>query len=321
MSGLLHGLAAEPATVLYSAVAIGLALALGVWVVVAPGNRVSRERRRFGVAAPENLLTRTTNRATGAIEAVLRRRGGGRSAAGALERAGLSVSAADYVLLSGAGVLVGAIVGYLLGGPLLAVLLALVAVVGSLGFLVVKRSRRESDFADQLDDVVSLLATNLRAGHSLLQSMDGLAREIEEPAKAEITGVVNQVRVGRDLGDALEESAERMNSEDFRWIAQAIAIHRQVGGNLADVLDTVGDTIRERNQIRRQVKALSAEGKLSAYVLMGLPILLAIALSVMNPEYMGRLTESLLGYAMIGACLVLLTVGGLVLRKVVTITF
>lgn len=321
MNGLLNGLAADPATAVYAAIAIGLALALGVWVVATPGNRVSRDRRRYKVAVRENLLTRATNRATGAIEAILRRRGGGRIAVGALERAGLSVSSADYVLMSGAAVLVGVVVGYLVGGPLLAVLLALVAVVAAFGFLVIKRSRRESDFADQLDDLVALLATNLRAGHSLLQSMDGLAREIEEPAKAEITGVVNQVRVGRDLGEALEESAERMNSDDFRWIAQAIAIHRQVGGNLADVLDTVGETIRERNQIRRQVKALSAEGKLSAYVLMGLPILLTIAMSVLNPTYMGRLTESLLGYAMIGASLVLLTVGGLVLRKCVTITF
>lgn len=82
--------------------------------------------------------------------------------------------------------------------------------------------------------------------------------------------VVNQVRVGRDLGEALDEAADRMDSDDFRWIAQAIAIHRQVGGNLAEVMDTVGETIRERNQIRRQVAALSAEGKLSAYVLIAL---------------------------------------------------
>lgn len=151
--------------------------------------------------------------------------------------------------------------------------------------------------------------------------MDSLAREVEEPAKSEMSRVVNQVRVGRDLGPALDEAAERMDSDDFRWVAQAIAIHRQVGGNLADVLDTVGETIRERNQTRRQVKALAAEGKLSAYVLMGLPFLVMVALTILNPGYLGRLFDNVLGFMLLGLAAVLLTIGGLWLRKAITIKF
>ena len=104
--------------------------------------------------------------------------------------------------------------------------------------------------------------------------------------------MINETRVGRDLGDALDEIAERMASEDFAWVAQAIAIHREVGGNLAEVLDTVGQTIRERNQIRRQVKALSAEGKLSAFVLMALPFGSRLPLAD-QPGYLAKFTESL----------------------------
>ena len=112
-----------------------------------------------------------------------------------------------------------------------------------------------------------------------------------------------------------------MDSDDFRWVAQAIRIHREVGGNLAEVLDTVGHTIRERNAIRRQVKALSAEGKLSAVVLMALPFGIVGFLSVTNPAYLAGFTEGLAGYLMIAAVVVLLTVGGLWLKKTVAIRF
>src|SRR5690606_23845559 len=177
--------------------------------------------------------------------------------------------------------------------------------------------KRRADFADQLDDLVQLLGSNMRAGHSVLQAMDSITDEMEEPGASEIARVVNQVRVGRDLGQALDEAADRMDSDDFRWISQAIAIHRQVGGNLAEVMDTVGETIRERNQIRRQVAALSAEGKLSAYVLIALPFFVAITLSFLNPEYLGRLTESVIGYAMIMIAIVLLVIGSWWLSKIV----
>src|SRR5690606_14879487 len=113
-------------------------------------------------------------------------------------------------------------VGIVLGGPLSAIMLAGMSVVGSLMFVSLRAGRRRSDFADQLDDLVQLVGSNMRAGHSVLQAMDSVSRELEEPGASEIARVVNQVRVGRDLGDALDEAAERMDSDDFRWISQAI---------------------------------------------------------------------------------------------------
>jgi tight adherence protein B len=165
------------------------------------------------------------------------------------------------------------------------------------------------------------MASSLRAGHSILRAMDSVAHEAAAPTSEEFTRLVNETRVGRDLGEALDEIAERTKSEDFAWVAQAIAIQREVGGNLAEVLDAVGHTIRERNAIRRQVKALSAEGKLSAAVLMALPFGIIAFLSMANPEYLAGFTESIVGYGMLAVAAVMMTVGGLWLRSTVRIRF
>jgi tight adherence protein B len=165
------------------------------------------------------------------------------------------------------------------------------------------------------------MAGSLRAGHSLLRAVDSVAHEADAPTSEEFSRIVNETRVGRDLNDALDEVAERMGSDDFTWVAQAIAIHREVGGNLAEVLDAVGHTIRERNAIRRQVKALSAEGKLSAIVLMALPFGVTAFISMSNPAYIAKFTQSVTGYAMLAAAVVMLLVGGLWLKSTVKIKF
>ncbi|RIK16237.1 MAG: type II secretion system protein F, partial [Acidobacteria bacterium] len=215
----------------------------------------------------------------------------------------------------------GAAVGAVIGGPLLAVPLGAAVPVGARVYLAVLAKRRQSAFADQLDDSLQLLASSLRAGHSLLQAMKSVSQEAEEPTAAEFTRIVNETRVGRPLGEALDETAHRMDSEDFSWVSQAVAINREVGGNLAEVLDGVSHTIRERNQIRRQVKALSAEGKLSAYVLLALPVGIGAFLSVSNPAYIGKFFEQSMGYVMLAVAGVLMCVGTLWLRKVVSFKF
>ncbi len=231
------------------------------------------------------------------------------------------MSPADFVLLVGAGTLASAAFGFLLGGLVFALIMVVVAIGGVAGFVSVRSDKRTSDFADQLEDLVQLLASNLRAGHSVLQSLDSLIPDLEEPARSEVARVVNQVRIGRDLSAALEDAADRMSSEDFRWIAQAVAIHRQVGGNLADVLDTTGETIRERSQIRRQVKALSAEGRMSAMVLMILPVGVFLVITVMNPLYRETFSQTVAGWTMLAACAVLMTIGWLWLRRIIQVQF
>ncbi|GAA1180258.1 type II secretion system F family protein [Ornithinimicrobium humiphilum] len=238
-----------------------------------------------------------------------------------LELAGIRRTVPEFTLLVGAAMLAGAALGAALSGVILAVMMGALVLMGSIVYVSVQISRRRSAFADQLDDLVQLLGSNLRAGHSVLQAMDSLARELDDPAASEIARVVNQVRVGRDFGGVLEDAAERMESDDFRWIAQAIAIQRQVGGNLAEVMDTVGETIRERNAIRRQVRSLSAEGKLSAYILVGLPIAVALILQIINPGYMTILTESLFGWFMIVTAVTMLALGSFWMSRIIKIKF
>jgi tight adherence protein B len=260
-------------------------------------------------------------RFTGRVEEVLRRRNYSGALSRAVEQAGLTMSAAEFVVFAAVGTIVLAGMASLTGSVLLW-LAALIA--GPLVARVLLRflaSRRRTAFADQLDETLQLLAGGLRAGHSLLRAIDAAAEESEAPTSEEFSRIINETRLGRDIGEALDDAAVRMRSEDFSWVAQAIAIHREVGGNLADVLDQVGHTIRERNQIRGQVRSLSAEGRISALVLMVLPFALGGILVVISPGYMDPLMQHPLGVGMILASVVLLVVGGLWLRKVVSFRF
>jgi tight adherence protein B len=211
--------------------------------------------------------------------------------------------------------------GFLLAGAWLGLLMVVVVPFGARLLVKFKAGRRQAAFADQLDDSLQLMAGSLRAGHSLLRAVDAVSQDAPSPTAEEFARIVNETRVGRDLGDSLDEVAARMGSDDFTWIAQAIAIHREVGGNLAEVLDAVGQTIRERNAIRRQVKALSAEGKLSAIVLMSLPFGIIGFISMTNPGYLEGFTESAMGFGMLGVAAVMMTLGGFWLKNTVKIRF
>ncbi len=296
-------------------------LVVAVIAVIAPRPAPILLERRL----PERAATAgdggAAQRAAVAVERALARRGRLALYATTLELAGIKMRPGRYVV-SVVGIAGGtALTAALLGGPFVGLAVALVACIVAQAMRRLRTSRRQATFADQLDDSLQLLASSLRAGHSLLRALDAASREADEPTGPEFARVVNQTRLGRDLGYALDETAARMQSDDFLWVAQAIAIHRTVGGNLAEVLDTVGETIRERNQIRRQVKALSAEGKLSAYVLMFLPFGVTGFLSFANPSYLAKFGQSPIGYVLLFVAVLQLIVGALWLRKVVSFKF
>jgi tight adherence protein B len=184
-----------------------------------------------------------------------------------------------------------------------------------------KRDRRQSAFADQLDDALHLMASSLRAGHSVLRALDAVSRDAQAPTSVEFSRVVNETRVGRDVNAALEEVAERTGSRDFAWVVQAIAIHREVGGNLAEVLDRVSTTIRERNALRRHARSLSAEGRMSGLVLMLMPVAVFFLMSAISPTYFDTVTGTSTGVLMIVVAVVLLLLGGLWLRALVKVRF
>lgn len=300
--------------------ALGTAVLIGAYLVLGPRPvRLPMERRRPGTPRVRGLEGVTTA-AVDLVARLLRRRGGV-GLAEALDRAGLRTRPQEFAFLVVVGSLVTGALGLLLGGPLLGIVLAALAPLGARGWLRMRACRRRKAFAEQLDDTLQLLASNLRAGHSLLQALAAVSREAEAPTAEELTRVINQTRVGRDLAEALDATAARMGSEDFAWVTQAIAIQREVGGNLAEVLDGVSHTIRQRGEIRRHVAALSAEGRLSGVILMLLPVGVGGFLLMTNPGYLAPLTGSVAGYAMLAVGAVLLVVGGIWLRKTVEITF
>jgi len=311
------GLFEDP--LLLATVCVGLAVLLILLVLLIPSRAVAG-RRRLGVIEKPSALTRSTEKVTGLIDKSM---AGERRAVweSALDRAGLKMGPAEFIILVGAGALVALALGLLAGGLVAGVMLAGFAVAAAVAAVTIRSDRRKAAFAEQLDDILALLASNLRAGHSLPQALDSLTGDIEEPASSEIIRAVTQVRVGRDLTEALSDVAERMDSDDFRWITQAIAIHRQVGGNLAEVLDTVANTIRERGQVRRQVSSLSAEGRLSAYVLIALPFFVVLFLSLVNPGYLAVFTATTIGWVMLAVAAVLLVVGIFWLRATVKVEF
>lgn len=277
---------------------------------------VSR-RRPDAVVRTSNGLTKLTDSAVAMINKRLKRGSGFLVDRDKLERAGLKSQPADFLLMMGAGAFVGAIIGFLLAGFFFAIVLLAAIPAGMMAYLSVCTSRRRAKFDEQLPDTIQMLTGSMRAGHSLLRAIDASARETDDPMSEELTRIVNETRIGRDLGDSMVDVADRTSSEDFSWISQAIEIHREVGGDLAEVLDHVGETIRDRNQIRRQVKALSAEGKMSAAVLMGLPIVLFFALILVNASYAKTFTSTVPGFMMLGAAGVMLTAGGFWLSRLI----
>ena len=301
-----------------------VAITIVAFLVIRPGfRRVSRDRRRQlqGRKRPKQATTlaTATNFATVQIGKILAKRG--RSLAGRLELAGIKTKASDVVLLTVAASLAAGALVMLVVGPAIGLVVAVIIPLFGwfiLGFLV---GRRKRAFAEQLDSTLQMMAASLRAGYSLLQSVQAMSSEADSPTKDEFSRVLNETRIGRALNDSLIEVSDRMRSEDFKWVAQAIAINRDVGGNLADVLDGVARTIRDRNQLHRQVTALAAEGKLSAIILMALPFGVTAFLTVSNPGYLNRLFTTTIGWGIVVAAIIMLTVGGIWLRATVKIKF
>lgn len=300
---------ASPAFMVVGLGLVYLALVIVFWVLLKSRQVISAERRRPGGVQRPSALTKLTDATLGVIDARLRPQPSGILSRRRLDSAGLKKQPADYLLLAGIITVLAGVFGLLMGGMFPAIFLILAAPVGLALSLKLLTSRRQAKFDNQVPDTLRMLAGGMRAGHSLLRSLDAAGQESDAPMADELSRVVNETRIGRDLGESLIDVADRTKSEDFSWIAQAIEIHREVGGDLAEVLDHVGETIRDRNQVRRQVRALSAEGRVSAMVLISLPILLFIALQFINPVYAKTFSSTVPGYLMIAASAVMLSLG------------
>lgn len=238
-----------------------------------------------------------------------------------LEGAGNPFKPAEWLLVHLGIFLAFGLVGVLLGAGNLALGLVFLGLGAYLPwwFLGFKRKRRRKAFEGGLPDMLQLMSGSLAAGLSLAQSIDTIVREGPEPLASEFRRVLVETRLGIPLDDALEGVAERFESKDFAWVVMAIRIQRQVGGNLAELLDNVAGTIREREYMRRQVAALAAEGKLSAWVLGGLPPIFLLYLLVTNRDYVMPMFTEPLGWLMLAGGSVILAVGIFWMSRVVKV--
>lgn len=236
-----------------------------------------------------------------------------------LETARLPLRAAEAAFFTfafsiAAGFAFAALKGILVG--LLAVILVLGGAMATLAFLA-KRTKKK--FVRQLPPALQLLASSLRAGYSLLQGCESVSHEIGGPFGAELKRVMTEARLGRPLEDALELAAERVDSDDFRWVVMAIAIQREVGGNLAELLDTVAETMRARTRLKGEVKALTAEGRASAMMLGIMPPALGTAMGVMSPGYLDPLFHQTTGKIMLGVAGTGVVIGFFWMQKIIKV--
>ena len=203
--------------------------------------------------------------------------------------------------------------------PMLMLIVLVLALLLPPSFVNFKAARRQKAFVAQLPDTLQLLAGTLRAGYSLQQGFEATSHEISDPMGAELRRVMTEARLGRELEDALDSAAERLQSDDFGWAVLAIKIQREVGGNLAELLMTVAETMQARDRLRGEVAALTAEGKVSAIVLGLLPVGLGAAMWMINPDYINLLVTERTGNFMLGGAVVLALVGFAWMKKVITI--
>jgi tight adherence protein B len=242
-----------------------------------------------------------------------------------LERADLPLRPGEWAVLRAMAVVVGVAGGMFLmrGGSISmfigACLGGVVGVVGPALFLKFAAAHRAKKFESQLPDVLTLVASSLSTGFSLLQALDAVARDAADPSAKEFSRALAETRIGAELNESLDRLADRMASSNLRWTAMAIDIQRQVGGNLAETLRNTAATLRDRQALSRHVKALSAEGKLSAYILVAMPIGIFLYMLGVNKAYVELLWTTMIGIGMLVGALISMAFGIFWMSKVVKV--
>jgi tight adherence protein B len=307
-----HGSSASPVWLVLGGLAVFGALFL-VLVLALPRQRVSRAR--LGIKQPRSV-SEIGSRTLSVFEEALERHGKRDELSTALSVAQIGIKPGEFVAWVLAASVVLALLGLFLAGPLLAAALLLVPPLAARFYVRRKKVKRQQAFADRLPEVLKMVTTSLRSGFGLTQSLDSVAEEAEEPARSEFAHVLVETRLGRDLTDALRALALRMQSQDMQWVVSAVEINRDTGGNLSEVMNQVSETVLERQRMRRQVLTLTAEGRMSARVLTGLPILVGLWQWRTNPHFSVLLHGTGLGVLIAVVCL--MGIGSLWIRKLVT---
>lgn len=306
---------------LFAAVVLGLLAAFtaaGRRASALEGMRYYDQNDAGAVGGPDDNMSAVSARIVGAVEVVAGRRGYVGALAPLLSRADVQMRPSEYITLHVLFVVLSGFILQLLTHNLAVAALGVVgAALGPLMYLRHKADKRREGFDEQLPDVLNLMAGGLRTGWGLQQAIDLVVSEGSKPASDEFRRAQIETRLGVPLDRALRSIAERIESEQFDWVCTAVAIQREVGGNLAEVLDNVARSIRDRASLKRQVAALSAEGRISAWILIALPFVVIGGLLVINPQYIVTATRTPMGIAM-GALMVVLLTAGFVWIRIVS---
>ncbi len=274
-----------------------------------------------GRSVRRGRLSELTSRATLFAEDTLNKGGRETGLRLQLDQAGIALREGEFILVAMAVVAVTALGGFLFLGPLVALAFALALTLAAYSGLNLLATRRANKFRMQLPDTLQLISGSLRAGFGLNQALAAVASEQDSPASEEFSRAQLEVHLGRDVEDALRNIGVRMQSEDMPWVAEAIEIHREIGGDVADLLDQIAATVRERERIRGQIAVLSAEGKVSGIVLVTLPFVIAALTFSVAPDYLGELTSSTPGKVMLAAGIGAMTIGIFWIKRIVTLEF
>jgi tight adherence protein B len=317
---------------LFLALAVGVVVLLGALLLFRPSSNQRLQKRIEGYAQISEK--RASDREDGesrsplfqrllvATEGLLGRLKYWQHAGFLLQQADMPLRAAElFYIQLGIGAGLGILSMLFVGSAVLSLVLFGIGVL--LPYMYVKRKagKRTKKFESQLPDTLVAVAASLRAGHSFAQAMSTIVKDGGEPAAKEFGRVEAETRLGRSTDDALQAMAQRLASRNFEFVVLAVNIQRQVGGSLAEILDMVADTVREREQFSRKVKALTAMGRASAYVLVAMPFFIGLALAAINWTYLSPLFVTSAGHIMLVIGLVMIGIGTLILRKMVNFRY
>jgi tight adherence protein B len=237
-----------------------------------------------------------------------------------LERANLGAQPVQVVFWSAAiGVAVAVLVSFIVGSVLLIVAAFVAGLAAPLAVIAAKGRARLRAFENQLPDVLMTMAGSLKVGQSFDNSMRAIVDEGQAPASEEFGRVLNETRLGRPMDESLAAMADRIDSDDLRFVLMSVTIQREIGGSLSELFQTVSDTVRARQHFRRKVRALTAMGRASAYLLVALPFVTAGLITIVNPGYLSPLIHRSAGQFMSVGALVMIAIGALILKKIVSI--
>jgi len=301
--------------------AVALPMAAAIAVFFWSLDRVRKERahpvetERRPRATPRELVERLLRPAADNLS--LRRTAEGKpTITEDLARAGLNITPAEYLLIRIGAVALGALIGLLRFGISIGPI-----VMGALGFVIPPlvvgylQRRRQNMFNEQLTGMLQLLSNSLKTGYPIDRALETVASKSQPPVSTEFERVTTEITLGTSVEDALSALLLRINSPDLEFIVTAILLHTRVGGNLAEVLDNISDTLRDRLQTKRDMSVLTAQSRASASIITGLPVLLALGLYVFVPGYFAPMTSTFVGYILLGIAGLLILVGNILIRR------